>query len=109
MEIEFNNVVYETTSNIEKPILKGMSFKLENSKIYAFLGNSNSGKTSIGELISALITPTKGYVKVGNFINNGRKIKNVNSLRSEIGYVFQNPQEMFITKTVKSEIQFGMK
>lgn len=111
MEIDFQNVSYNLYKNtpLEKKVLSNISFNLEKGKIYGFLGNSNSGKTSIGELINALIVPTRGIIKVGGFINDGKKIKSINKLRSMVGYVYQNPNEMFITKTVKTEIQFGMK
>ncbi len=110
-EIEFNNVTFiiNEKTPLEKTILNDVSFKMEKGKIYSFLGASNSGKTAIADLINALIVPTYGSVKIGNFINDGRRIKNVNKLRFDTGYVFKNPYDMFFNKTVKQEIAFGMK
>lgn len=62
------------------------------------------------ELINALILPTKGNVTVGSkVISKTRKIKNINNLRYRIGLVFQFPEEQFFCKTVKEEIEFGMR
>lgn len=111
MEIVFDNVScsFNKKTNAEKSILNNISFKINESKIYGFLGNSNSGKTLIAELILFLESPTSGSIKVDSYFNNGKKLKDINKLRSSIGYVYKNPQEMFITNSVKKEIEFGMK
>lgn len=111
MEIKFNNVslIIDKGTPLEKTLIKDVSFDIKDSGIYAFLGNSNSGKTSCAELIDALVKPTKGTVTIGSYINGKRRIKNVNKLRFNVGYVFKNPYDMFFNKTVKKEITFGMK
>lgn len=111
MEIEFNDVsfIINKKTPLEKTILSNVSFKLEKGKIHTFIGASNSGKSAIGELINALNSPTYGSVRIGEFINDGSIIKNINELRFQTGYVFKNPFDMFFNKTVKKEIEFGMK
>lgn len=111
MEIKFENVsfIIDKGTPLEKTILKDVSFELKDSNIYAIIGNSNSGKTSVAELIDALIKPNTGVVKIGDFANGKKRIKNINKLRFDIGYVFKNPYDMFFNKTVKKEIEFGMK
>ena len=111
MEIEFNNVsfIINKGTPLEKTILNNVTFKLEKGKIHTILGASNSGKTAIADLINALNVPTSGSVRVGTFINDGRRIKDINELRFQTGYVFKNPFDMFFNKTVKKEIEFGMK
>ena len=110
MEITFDHVsfVVDAYTPLEKTILSDISFTIKDSGIYSFVGASNSGKTAIGDLINALVKPTKGKVKIGPFINDGRRIKNINKLRFETGYVFKNPYDMFFNSTVKKEIEFGM-
>ncbi len=111
MEVKFENVsfVINRKTPLEKTILKDVSFDLKDNLIYAFIGNSNSGKTAVAELVDALVRPTKGKVIVGDYINDGRRIKKINNLRFDVGYVFKNPYDMFFNKTVKKEIEFGMK
>ncbi|UKI58619.1 MAG: hypothetical protein L6V81_04390 [Clostridium sp.] len=47
-------------------------------------------KTAIGDLINALLVPTKGSVKIGRFTNNGiNRIKNIDKLRFDTGYVYK--------------------
>ena len=111
MEIVFEHATFIINEGtpLEKTILDDVSFTIEKPGIYAFLGASNSGKTAIADLINALISPYDGVVKIGKFINDGRRIRNINKLRLETGYVFKNPYDMFINKTVEKELQFGMK
>lgn len=111
MEIVFDHVsfVIDKSTPLEKTILNDISFEIKGSGIYSFIGASNSGKTAIGDLINALIAPTKGGVKIGKFLNDGSNIKNVDKLRFDTGYVFKNPYDMFFNKTVEKEIEFAMR
>ena len=111
MEIKFDHVslVIDAYTPLEKTIISDVSFEIKKEGIYSFIGPSNSGKSAIGDLINALVTPNRGCVKVGRFINDGRMIKNINKLRFQTGYVFKNPYDMFFNKTVRKEIEFGMK
>ena len=83
MEIEFDRVslVIDQGTPLEKIILSDVSFKISKPGIYSFVGASNSGKTAIGDLINALMSPTRGAVKIGEFINDGRRIRKINNLR----------------------------
>lgn len=109
MEIIFEKVslIINKGTPLEKTILNNVSFSLKENKIITFVGASNSGKTAIAELIDALISPTKGIIKLGEFYNDGKIIKNVNNLRKKIGYIYNNPYDMFFNKTVEDEIAFG--
>ena len=110
MEIVFKNVSYiinESTS-LEKTVLNDVSFNIKDSGIYSFIGASNAGKSALGRLITTLAIPTKGEVKLGSYISDGR-VKGLRKVRSQLGYVYQNPYEMFFNKTVFDELSFGMK
>ena len=111
MEIVFKDVDYIINKNtsLEKTLLKNVNFTISEKGIYGILGNSNSGKTTILDLINALTRPTNGSVKICNFLNDGRNIKDINILRCDVGYVFKNTYDMFFNKTVEKEIKFGMK
>ena len=111
MEIVFDHVslVINERTPLEKTILNDVSFKIDKVGIYSFVGASNSGKTAIADIINALIAPTSGKAYIGDKINDGRRIKKVNSLRLETGYVYKNPYDMFFNKTVEDEIKFGIK
>jgi len=110
MEIKFNDVTYVYQKPYPRIALSNVNIEFKKDMINGIVGKSGSGKTTLIELINALIIPTKGTIKVGNRIINPKgKIKNVNDMRYKIGLVFQFPEEQFFCKTVKKEIEFGMK
>lgn len=110
MEIKFEKVTlyrnYRTP--LEKRILNNFSLTIPEKKVTAILGDAD--KSIIGKLICALELPNIGKIKIGkHIIENRRYIKNINSLRFQIGYVFSNPNDFLFHKTVKEEIEYGMK
>lgn len=111
MEIVFNDVSVVINKNtlLEKTLLSHVTFKIGKPLIYGFLGNSNSGKSIVADLINGIMKPTSGIVKINEFINNGKRIKNINKLRFDVGYVYKNSSDMFFNKIVKKELEFGMK
>ena len=112
MEIKFENVSYSYLAGtpLQVDALKDINLTIEANKINALVGPSGSGKSTLIELINGLKLPTKGTVYVGEHkLKNNIRIVNANKLRFEIGFVFQNPEDQFFQKTVKKEIQFGMK
>ncbi|MDB9874331.1 ABC transporter ATP-binding protein/permease [Flavobacteriaceae bacterium] len=90
---------YEDT-NIEA--LKGISFEVEKGKTLAIIGNTGSGKSTILELIGRLYDVQKGAVEI-----DGANIKtlNLNSLRTAIGFVPQDP--FLFSDSLKNNIKFG--
>lgn len=112
MEIKFENVSYSYLSgtSLQVDALKDITTTIIPNKINALIGPSGSGKSTMIELINGLKLPTKGIVRIGEHeLKNKVRIVNANKLRFDIGVVFQNPEDQFFQKTVKKEIEFGMK
>ena len=99
--ISFQNVrlTYDDT-NIEA--LKGISFTVKAGETMAILGKTGSGKSSIVNLISRLYDVTSGQISV-----DGIPITqlNLDSLRSAIGFVPQDP--FLFSDTISNNIRFG--
>jgi len=112
MEIKFENVSYSYLAGtpLQVNALENISTTIKTNQINAIIGPSGSGKSTMIEMINGLILPTKGIIHVGKHrLRNNIRIINSNRLRFDIGVVFQNPDDQFFQKTVKKEIQFGMK
>lgn len=111
MEIVFNDVTFKENikTPLEKAYLKKVSFMIEDNKITSIIGNTSSGIEVIGDLISIIKTPTSGSIRVFEYVNDGRRIKNINKLRMNIGYVKSDVDKMLFNKTVKDELSFGVK
>lgn len=101
MAIKFDNVSY-----LDK--IKNMTYTFEDNKITSIIGASGSGKTLLSYMMTGLVLPDEGAIAVeGNIIDNNTK--DFKYIRKIIGYVFQNPEEEFFTKSVKEELEFSLK
>lgn len=114
MEIRFNNVnfLYNANSSIKNKVLKDVCTCFQESQVTSIIGRSGSGKTTMAEIMNALLFPTEGTVEIGSYLLSSKGLKNnkeINNLRVNIGLVFQFPEEQFFNMTVKEEISFGMK
>ena len=84
VEVENLNLIIEG-----RHILKNVSFQVNKGEIFTILGGSGSGKTTITKCIVGLFKPTSGSIRVfGKEITKINPLE-LNSLRKEIGYVFQ--------------------
>lgn len=67
--------------------LTGLDFRVMPGEIYGLLGPNGAGKTTTIKVITGLVEPTSGWVKVGGF----DPVKNPIEVKSRIGYVAENP------------------
>lgn len=111
MEIKYNKVgyTYNAKTKLKKVALKNITTEIPEGKVTALIGRSGSGKTTMIEMIDALLFPTTGELTLDtDILSEKPKIKNINKLRKKIGYVFQFPEEQFFNLTVKKEIEFSL-
>ncbi len=85
-------------------IIKNAGFLIQKNEFIGLCGESGSGKTTIFDLITGLINPTKGNI----FISN-QNLKNIDlrSFRSKLGIVFQD--SYLINDTIAANIALGEK
>ncbi|MDD2203007.1 MAG: ATP-binding cassette domain-containing protein [Bacilli bacterium] len=112
MEIKINNVnhIYNEFTPFAKKALDNINLSLESEKIIGIIGKAGSGKTTLVELLNALIIPSYGNVQVADFnIQKNMRLDNINKLRRKIGLVFQFPEDQFFNPTVREEVSFALK
>ena len=97
--IEFDGVHF---SYEDKKVLENITFGIEEGTSNAIVGYSGSGKTTLFNLITRLIDPSSGLIKL-----NGINIKDfcLNDLRSLISVVRQDG--MVFDETILENIRFG--
>jgi len=85
--------------------LSGVSISVEGGEVVCLVGPNGAGKSTILMILDALIFPQKGEVYLfGNRITS----KNAPLVRSRIGLLFQNPDDMLFNPTVIEEVSFAL-
>ncbi|GAB4336167.1 MAG: ABC transporter ATP-binding protein [Desulfobulbaceae bacterium] len=90
----------------DTPVIRDLSFSLEQGKIGCLLGPSGCGKTTILRLIAGFEDVTAGNVRIGGEIVSTPE-KTVSPHRRNIGMVFQD-YALFPHLTVFQNIAFGL-
>jgi len=103
LNIEFQNVSYQVEKRYQ-PILSDISFTIAPKDKILIKGESGSGKSSLLQLISGLISPTSGYIYVNNL-----SIQSLfkNEYRSNLGVALS--EETPFEGTIRDNVTFGDK
>ena len=102
--LEVDNLSFSYEEGGEKT-LQNVSFSVYPGQYVAIIGHNGSGKSTLAKLIMGLLGGYEGEIRLF-----GEKLdrKNLKSLRSRIGIVFQNPDNQFVGSTVADDIAFGL-
>jgi subfamily B ATP-binding cassette protein MsbA len=99
--IEFRDVVF-SYPRADRPVLKGINFKVAAGHNIAIVGPNGSGKTTLANLIPRFYDPDSGRILI-----DGKDIRDVTlfSLRSQIGMVTQSV--LTFNDTIAANIAYG--
>ncbi len=116
-----------------RPVLHGISLSLESGERTVLVGPNGSGKSTLGRLLVGLLRPTAGRVRLASLDgarpsasasegpSSFRLRRRVPSgpadparlpaaeLARRAGYVFQDPEQQFLTTRVADEIMVGLR
>ena len=98
--LKLKNIYYHPSTS-EKPILKCISLEVKRGQPLIISGASGTGKTSLVEVISGLVSQNKGTISYENQTVTERQ------RRAMCGVVFQFPERHFIGMTVAHELRLG--
>jgi energy-coupling factor transport system ATP-binding protein len=107
--IELRNVSYrypEDQNRNNQAVLKKLSLRIEKGEFVALIGPNGSGKTTLLRLMKDLLLPTDGQVLVNGL--DTRDSKNRRNIHSQVGMVFQNPEDQIVATRVKDDVAFGL-
>lgn len=99
--LEFKEVWfrYEQTT---RDVVKGLNLKLYEGECYCLLGGNGAGKSTTLSLMCKVREPYRGKILI-----NGVNIKHIpdkEMFHGMLGVVPQNPQSLFVKKTVRDEL-----
>lgn len=102
--IEFRDVRASYERSL--PILKGVSFAIEDGEFVAFVGTNGAGKSTAMRLMNGLLKPDAGEVVIDGVPTTALK---TSELARRVGFLFQNPDRQICCSTVREELLFGFK
>lgn len=94
--LKVENISFKVGNN---NILTNLSIDVEKGEIITFFGKSGCGKSTLLNIISGLLIPTYGIVKLNNTI--------LKEPSQQISFVFQETS-LLPFRTVKGNVEFGM-
>ncbi|HEY4198605.1 MAG TPA: ATP-binding cassette domain-containing protein [Mucilaginibacter sp.] len=111
VDIDYKNAVI-TTRGLKKAfddyeVLRGIDLDLYQGENLVVLGRSGTGKSVLIKIISGLLTPDEGEVVVLGQNVNGITNKELQELRTRIGFSFQN-SALYDSMTVRKNLEFPL-
>ena len=86
--------------------VKGVSLDIPRGQKIALTGDNGSGKSTLAKLMLGLLKPERGTIKLENKLIQEYSLPQIGR---RLGYISQNPSQMFFNTTVFNEIAFGLK
>ncbi len=102
--IEFKNV--SASYSEEVPVLKEVSFTINDGDFVAFVGTNGAGKSTTMRLCNGLLKPVSGEVLIDGVPTTQLR---VSELARRVGFLFQNPDRQICCETVRDELMFSFK
>lgn len=83
-------------------IVRGLSLRVEQGEFYSLVGGNGTGKSTVLSLLGRVRQPYRGKILLNG--KDIRKYSDMELYRGYLGVLPQNPQSMFVKKTVKEDL-----
>ncbi len=101
-QIELENIGLSYSNDNSKMILKDINLKINKGEMIGLVGKSGSGKTSLAYLISGLLPPTCGKIKIDNQVITKY---NLPQWQKQIVFVYQDI--FMLNGSILNNVAFG--
>ena len=110
--IKIENLVHKYTiwkdeNQVEsiQTALDGVDIEIEKGQFVAILGPNGSGKSTLAKHLNVLLLPNEGTVWIDGKDTHAKE--RLWEIRSQVGMVFQNPDNQIIGTSVEEDVAFG--
>lgn len=105
--LSFNHVTFSYTPEVPEArnAIEDVTFAVNEGEWIAIVGHNGSGKSTLAKLMSGLLFPKEGEVRI---MRDVLTEENLWEMRSQIGMVFQNPDNQFVGATVQDDVAFSL-
>lgn len=106
--IELRNVsfTYGGGTSYEIKALDDVTLSFPEGRITGLIGHTGSGKSTLVQLLNALLRPDSGEVLLDG-VNIWAKPKEIRKVRFRVGLVMQYPEYQLFDETVRADIAYG--
>ena len=108
LSIENASYSYNTLDGEKINALSNVSLSINSGEYIGITGNTGSGKTTLIQLMAALLKPDKGSLLLDKADVHEKNFPST-KLRESIGIVFQFPDHQLFESTVEKDLEFGLK
>ena len=104
IEIGGVSYTYRTGKEDAVPALHGVSLQIEPGQLVAIIGQNGSGKSTLVKLLTAVLYPTEGEIRIdGVPVDRDHRW----DVRRKVSVVFQDPDDQLIMNRVIDDVAFG--
>lgn len=103
MSVAFEQVSFSYDG--ERDALEDIELVVDDGEFLGVIGHTGSGKSTLVQLMNALLVPTAGRVLVDGMDTRERKLRR--KVRTTVGLAFQYPETQLFANTVAEDVAFG--
>ena len=103
MPVAFEQVSF--SYDVESDSLEYIDIVVDDGEFLGVIGHTGSGKSTLVQLMNALLVPTAGRVLVDGMDTRERKLRR--KVRTTVGLAFQYPETQLFANTVAEDVAFG--
>ena len=108
MEINFQHVNFKYDNKQNYDTLNDINLTISSKdEFITIVGHTGSGKSTLVQLMNALIFPSSGNLTLFGQKIKTKRNKPLKNIRQKVGLVFQFPEYQLFEDTVLKEIMFG--
>jgi len=95
---------YRTGEGDAVPALRELDLRIEPGQFVAIIGHNGSGKSTLVKLLTAVLYPTEGEIRIDDI---PVREENQWEVRERVAVVFQDPDDQLIMNRVADDVAFG--
>lgn len=105
--VSFHNVSlsYRSVKGAPHTVFHALNLDIHQGEHVALIGSNGAGKSTLMKLMVGLLKPNAGTVSL---FNEDIGEKKAEDLSRQVSLVYQNPEEMFIKDSIRSDIAYAM-
>lgn len=103
--IEVEGLSFQYSQSEDKLAINDLSTVIYEGEWLAIIGHNGSGKSTFSKLLVGLLEAKTGTITVDDKILS---LETLWDIRSQVGLVFQNPDNQFVGATVEDDVAFAL-